>query len=447
MYIDLISDDIKDAYKDIVINEVYFGKNKYLTENEDIIGSIRKKYKEDQYNVNKAKEWLKFSENMEKAFKLECFSIDVLYTPAYNASTIPISFVIDAPNRNIIRANEIGFNFEGIKGASIISYITQGLLFSDKFTNEEIMAIMIHEIGHNFQQSINPLCDITGYIKRSLMLYSLPLEALFVWSKDPTALKKFTKSGRRWYADILKEYRKTGEDGRGYGDFVTVRKFLSKIYDVFSPLITVGELFILIKTFGAKWFTIIFGGLSAIANAGTFKAETIADNFATAYGYGPALTSGLSKITDEANKWAEDEELIKNHPFYLALLNIILIPSLLLMSIFDCHPDMAYRCKDQIDMLEKELDKSNHTPKMKKKIKKEIAEIKKSLDHITDTSNDKTFIFTKHYSAFMLAVFGGDHRAVLGKGNHKDFDKIYDECLEKSRLLMQNEKVINSQKA
>ena len=432
-YLDLIQDEIKQA-SDFVINEVYFGKNKYLIENEQIIGEIRTRYKKKQYDVNRAPEWLKFSENMEKAFKLECFSIDVLYTPAINASTTPLSFVIDAPNKNIIRANEIGFNFESIKGASIISYITQGLLFSDKFTNEEIMGIMIHEIGHNFQQSINPLCDISGYIKRSMILLSLPLEALFMWSNDPNSFKKLTKSGRRWYSDILKEYRKTGEDKRGYNDFIMLRSALNIIYQACGPFITFAELYLIMKALGPMWFTIIFGMVCSVGNAGEFKSETIADNFATAYGYGPALTSGLAKITDESNKWAEDEELIKNHPFYLALLNMIMIPTLLLVSILDCHPDMAYRCNDQIEMLERELDKSNHSPKMKRKIKAEIKEIRKSLNHITDTSKDKTFIFSKHYSAFMLAVFGGDHRAILGRSNHKDFDKIYDECLEKARI-------------
>ena len=58
---------------DIVVHEVYFGKNKYLLEAEKILGKMRKDYQFHQSKINMSKDMLKFNRLIEKSFGLECF--------------------------------------------------------------------------------------------------------------------------------------------------------------------------------------------------------------------------------------------------------------------------------------------------------------------------------------------------------------------------------------
>ena len=125
-------------------NEVYFKKNKYLTDAEKLLGQARQAYKYNQSKINFSREIIAFNRLIEKAFDFEAFSLNIDHSGALNAYTYPLGVVIDAPNMKEISAdNKQGFKMTDIRGSTIVVYINAGLLFSDVFTDGEIMAIIL----------------------------------------------------------------------------------------------------------------------------------------------------------------------------------------------------------------------------------------------------------------------------------------------------------------
>jgi len=401
----------------IIFNEVYFGKTKELLEAEKIINKIRTEYRYNEDKVNMSKEIMQFNRLMEKAFKLECFSLVVNYSGLYNACTIPMGIMIDAPNANNIASDKIsGFNYNYCKGSSIIVYINSGLLFDERFTDGEIMGIIMHEIGHNFQSAISPTSRGFSYIQRSIMLFTLPLQYLY----NPSHALQLTTGTRKWYLDILNKLK---NDNNQLLQFVYTYKYIfSKIMGfVLSPIHLLQNL----KKMVAIPIPIPSPDniISAVFNLPKFTDEALADNFATIYGYGAECNSALDKMKHAAGGW-KDEEAIRSIPFVSTYFDLVNLPTKMVINIIDCHPNEAFRNKHQIDLLKRELDKSEIDPKMKGKIRKDINDLEKTLKSATDMTDD-AFVYTNMYAAFLLTLFNGDIKSFMASRNFDDFDIAY----------------------
>ena len=168
-----------------------------------------------------------------------------------------------------------------------------------------------------------------------------------------------------------------------------------------------------------------------------FKNESLADNFATIYGYGPELSSGHKKMRD-LDFGILNRQTIRNMPFLGSYTDFLNIPSLMISSIIDPHPDYAFRVNDQIKLLKNELKKDkNMPPRMKADINHQIAEIEKTLKDFTDV-NQRGFEYSNSLANLSLVMFGGDWRSFLANGNTRDFDRLYDYA-QKNTLKKQAE--------
>jgi hypothetical protein len=410
-----------------VLDEVYFGKNKYLTDAEKVLGQIRTKYIDSQAKVNSAKELLEFNRLMEQAFKFDTFCLNIKYLGNYNAYTYPIANCIDAPNYKNMKSDKEGFNYNYTKGSSIIVWMHSGLLFAQEFSDAELMAIILHEIGHNFQQCISPFSRGFSYIGRMLQIILVPVSFL---RGDYQTVFNATTGTRRWYTDLIKRWREEDDD---FFNFLNCFRFVwSKIIGAIGVAYDSVNVIMRLITGPAipaptiqNAITIARGMLSSLPGV---KNESIADNFVTAYGYGPELTSALTKMKKNCGGMV-DQKFVRSIPLIGTWYDFCEFPMTMVYSIISDHPDNAYRCKSQIDMLKKELDKSDVDPKMKGKIREEVREIEKTLDSFTaDTENG--FEFTNAWSAFLLTIANGDLRSWLGKNNAKEFDAAYDRNLE-----------------
>ena len=104
------------------------------------------------------------------------------------------------------------------------------------------------------------------------------------------------------------------------------------------------------------------------------------------------------------------------------------MPTTMLLNIIDCHPNEAFRNKHQIDLLKRELNKSEIDPKMKAKIKSDISKLEKTLKDTTDESNE-AYMFTNSWAAFLLTICNGDIKGILASGNFDEFDTAYENNL------------------
>ena len=160
-----------------ILNEMYFGKLPGLVKIEDYFIKLQQKYKKSNMmqNLSAYREilkdpiLLKISYELMDLFGFKEVTVTIARDDTFNAYTIP--FVADdrgnsyniedekVPFKKLqgsIIVTNSGFRFDKKKfPVNLLVVINLGILFGDKvhrlaFTIPELIAVLLHEIGHNF---------------------------------------------------------------------------------------------------------------------------------------------------------------------------------------------------------------------------------------------------------------------------------------------------------
>lgn len=132
------------------------------------------------------------------------------------------------------------------------------------------------------------------------------------------------------------------------------------------------------------------------------KGEQFADSFATAYGYGPELIAGLNRL-EEVNT-SPQPRTSKVDIFFRDLNNCLYE---IIIGMIDVHGTHQERCKDCIKKLKRDLANSDYPAGMKKDLEREIAQLEKIYQGmLTASPNDRDKI-TKRWRRFVDRFFGG----------------------------------------
>lgn len=377
------------------VNEVYFGKTPELQKIENQLDLFRNKYM-GRYvfntNVNSDKDLLKFDRMMEDFFGLGCFTIYIVNEPIANAFTMPIDYRFDHTRPiNDIVADKRGFKFKKDKDYSLMCCIYSGIIFNPDFTTEEVMACILHEVGHNFNSSIN---KSNGILVNNYIITMNIIELIVLFTTGQISLDLITNNHSfRNFVDRTE--KKMREDGSA---LINIYDILKQIQAICNSLMI--ELDNILKVFSLGLATpiiAVLNGISGLYNLPQtvvnlimrlfslkqgYRNEETADNFATMYGYGPATISLQSKLDGrEANSASKVMKLIDNKvPFIAALIHCTEFPVILTLTVLDEHPDGIYRCKDQLELLKREVNKEDIDPKMKNIILSDIKECEKQLN-------------------------------------------------------------------
>ena len=157
------------------LNEMYFGKTPNLLSLEDLIGKFRKKYDKSKPMSNMAdyREMIrdpilnKIARLIADSFGFCEAVITLARDNTINAYTLTFPVTdkgalgnngaqINEKNRKgVIIVNNDGFFFDKRKfPTNILVCIDIGLIFSRQLTEPEIVAVLLHEIGHSFSKII-----------------------------------------------------------------------------------------------------------------------------------------------------------------------------------------------------------------------------------------------------------------------------------------------------
>lgn len=269
--------------------EDYIGKTKILIEAEKELNKVVPKLEGD-YTYNKVKPLLdlpiadikkaldKVSKAFCKQFGFKSCTINISAADAtINAYTICNN--TDIENMELNRSAS-GYNIK--KNSKFEVYITvNGPFFNGLFTAGEIMAVLLHEVGHhfgckamlydlsnikrltNFIKGLSEINKTLGIVKKSSTHKdnSVNIFKLLKMSKD--GLYSFKVLGNTYNyilgnIDINKMIDSNAKIGKIIDD-ITVKEINYKLYD---------------------------------------NEEVMADSFAAVYGYGPELSSCVSKLED-----------------------------------------------------------------------------------------------------------------------------------------------------
>ena len=361
------------------ITEVYFGKLPFLLEVEQAIHELRK-----PENLNKFKDLdtsepvQRINRLMEQGFGMECFSLQIDRSDSINAYTIPVAIRYDvALDMNIdelvYATQSEGYRFKPNNNLCIICKIHRGLLMVEEITDAEMVAIMLHEIGHNFADAIYRDIRVANkaaaqYAYRYYVIaaiqaaflkfnFAQALAILNSWSK--------TKNNTRYLSNKYKNDKYNPI--RGIKDaigatFVDIKNFCK---GVIARYLQFG------KAKHKKRMYEIFGDTKTNKKSLNRINEVIADKFAGIYGYGPEQGSALLKMGNQRSAAAKFVDKLpggkEKNSKYDRLWDDI--------NDYDEHPHVIQRINEEIKVLEYEL-KKGCDPKYAVVIRSQIAQLK-----------------------------------------------------------------------
>lgn len=372
------------------LNEAYVGKTKRLLEMESTIDQIRKKYMtgttDDDMGVQSYSKgieadplWRKLTSLLEDEFGFYSVSLQIIHGATANAWTYPIHLVpaYYPTMRKALVANKKCIKYDKSYKFCTIICVSTPLLLSKNLTSGEVLAILLHEVGHNFELATLNLAMPLRIMESMAQIYNAPKTSM---TDIVELLMCFTSTGRIGYTAFRKELQKNK-------DLIALKDFFQAVMDVATfkyPIEIIGSVidpFLVMMGAGTASYLIkivqnIFGLF--IAGQSSYVSEKYADSFVSLLGYGPEFASGINKA-NYIGAGKDNREMLATTPLFGHLLGLNMFILEHVASVFDGHPDWNTRCMTQLNVLETELKKGKLDPKARKMVEADIKEVKKKI--------------------------------------------------------------------
>lgn len=382
---------IYDSYikKNEPLNEVYIG-SAAIKPVQQQLSIVRAKLRDRPYspNMGQDKEVIKFNRLIEKTFGYTDFALTISASQSVNAYTLPLSIWQTAEQKKALatalKSSKNGFKFEPKYGSiSAIATLNMGTINADYLTDEEIMAILLHEIGHTFFEAIT--------------------------DKDSI----FTKA--TYIVNIFKTVNKKILEKISSGKYIEDKEIEKDIDSISKNIIDkVKNIVSTPYNFAKNAIKKLFKKESMAANMKKSRVdytnEKFADTFAAMYGYAQPLHSGLLKMNDEVYKMHPQSKnpVVVAYTVFNLYINDLLAYGL---NIKDEHPDGLARIKTSCDYLKKEIAKEGIDPKVKSTLINQLDQLNKLIDDYINFPKDQdNYRIARKYYTLLYKKFGGDRR-------------------------------------
>ena len=435
---------INHSILDIPINEVYFGKSKELLDIENQLDIFRNKYMGKYMNsvgASSDPDLIKFNRMIEDFFGFGCCSIYLLYSKdiLMGAMNLPLSFrldIVDAKKYLIVDKQHYKFDKKADIGCFII--IPTAVIFNTEFSTSEVFALILHEIGHVFYSALS---DKNMILSNMYSIINICMRILDVGLKlDDNIMRNFvmaggiignTNIGVKWITDFNNILNENHQIIKKTIEVIQILATLPGVVYKFIDLLTLGIFQILglkniPKKINFKLLKVLF----------MYNEERTGDNFATIYGYGPDIISILQKFDNRDIKTPSNIINIYNKipiisHIYSANYNI----SNIIFSIFDEHPTTISRAKDQIALLEYELNKTDIDPKTRKYLQRDIKVLKNKINTLIDLQGgikNKNIIRNLYFKVLYNFTDSRSLKDMLLDDIHRfeRYDKTYNEKIK-----------------
>jgi hypothetical protein len=397
---ELFSEDFSNnnfnLLKNNILSEDYYGKNPALLEAESLLDIIKEKLNKDPlYNPNFSKENLELRKIFKELFNVEEFKLDWFTNQASaNAVTLPLGQL--AFNKysdfDIIKTKD-GVKFKNAEGKIILIFCFTSLFTLSKLTSAQVVAVILHEVGHNFYNSSY------SYISRKIQLIYITILELFKKNNQNediipeligsiiSVIALSSGSTRESFLQLEKNIQKSPFSKQ---TFIFLQKIISLIFDTVSIIKQLYKSLFIVT--GLSFVSGIIGSatISALSLVESiffdkYKEEKFCDNFATSYGYGPE-TAGVQLSFSIKKKMAFSSKIIDYIPIYRDLYQADVFIRNSIVGLGECHPDEYTRVAEQAKLLKNEIKKNNLDPKVKKQIVEDLQEIENIYSQMKESS-------------------------------------------------------------
>lgn len=315
----------------MVFNEVYIGRTDQIQEMRIAFGEARALYLNKKVGAAR-KKLGEVEAIVEDFFGFQSFSLDIYPSPTPNAFTYPTVISIDIDiTESLYTTSKEGYKFKKDAHVAAISKITTGLFGNTNFTDDEIFAMFLHEIGHSFVTR-SPLMDAQFESYRTQLTVIIILETMWrvtlgivdgllrIGAKNGnnTAGNKILRIilnrktldidsnlintnniAKRFCAECKKIVTKFPALGRVQFELTKFTNFVNRQYDNALDFFTTITGLGILDAQNKKAYAANIGPDNRV-NAQGRSWERLSDDFATVYGYGAEISTALLKYENGA---------------------------------------------------------------------------------------------------------------------------------------------------
>lgn len=368
-----------------ILNEVYVGRLPEIDQMVTDIHNIREEYRA-KGNISVLKTTKVFESHVEEMWGFKAFLFDIYISSTPNAYTMCAGSCIDSNLETAIECTSKGYRFSKGSNISAVTRIATSLLADDEISDEEILAIILHEIGHSFaerSQKINIAMEST---RKSILLIRLFQLIMQVLTLNPfnmvLAFKEFLSS----YSVMNTLYTKLDKIMKS----IPGLRHLKMSKEALTAFITdainnwlinlsrnsyTNSTYENVKKQKKQAEDMVAKNKMGDQLAAQRTMERLSDDFANMYGFGAQIASGLIKMGNPYRYGAMAEHSVTD------LQKKIDSTVLDIYAAADAHPGNCDRVLAMIDGLEEDYKTLKVDPKIKKEMKKDI-------DALKDIAND-----------------------------------------------------------
>lgn len=375
-----------------VLNEVYFGRDavapilKQLTKFRSKLAG-----KPVSSTTNIDPELIKFNRLCENIFGFNTFSIYIQPDHTPNAYAFPVDMYFSDEERkailnSLVLSPDKHFKYKSaMENVSLVIAIHMGILDNEEFTNEMILGILLHEIGHGFFEAVmDNNCTYTSARKLTNLLLNI----------NKMAIEK-VKAGKEVTEKVVNR---------------EVSNFNAMITDLKNKFAFIKGKFVSESVEEEVLDESLADNMKR--SRLSYTNEKFADTFAAMFGYGAEAHDGCIKIMNYVTKelWGVKKypKVIESFKAYKLYINDLLA---YIMNMQDEHPSDLARVKITIDYLKRELAKEALDPKLKKEL---LAELQKNEllieEYIKYPRDEDSMRILRLYYIKLYEKFGGDRR-------------------------------------
>lgn len=281
---------------------------------------------------------------LAQAFKLK--EVNIYWKPKmYNAATVPPFLPrIAELNKNLDKDNVMS-------NAKINIYIGEPIIALTTINEKELLAIILHELGHC--HALSPIMNVVRFLQMTVCLPFTLLGKLSIYTG--IKLDEFMRK----HIPILYNL------GRRYGMLDM---------SIMHPVRTIMKAGSKIDIGSRDSFTI---GISY----GQYNDEKAADSFSTSFGYAPYLISALNKLNNVDNSIGS--EAIKSNDLTRIMVDVAdVYLSFIRVIIMEPHPSLNTRYHNALRNLKEDLQDPELDPSYKKEMLQQIKELEDAYDNL-----------------------------------------------------------------
>ena len=395
---------IVDDYEYSLVQELYVGETKFITDFIELVSKARAPYVGSLKRPIKGnKDFIKIGDMIADEFGFASCTFMVPFDNSMNAFTFPITSNIDKT------LSGVKPKFNKVKGMSydknvhryhIVVCVTSGIWFNPLFSDREVVAAILHEVGHSFVTQSGRMLSMTECRRVLLVLKYVYDMLISICSMDPnTVINTFGSYMMAFNSvkSLVNQLARMCASHPIFAIYNGLEAISEWILAVFMQLLK--EIAVLIRPAAN-----LTGLYTQLVNAVLTKLllnplvatgrsqEYLSDSFAAMYGLGPEISTFLTKIsTVDAPTGTISEKIINNIPFIGALYEMTAIPVLCITNQIQDHPSTAARVNKIIDELEKEMNNVDLNPKAKAQLKKDLVEVKKVASELSNPPANYTY--------------------------------------------------------